>query len=195
MDTDNSKDAEVEDEICLECEQTLSTEDDREITEGGVYCRPCFTKLSREVQAIIEEQSANINWPLAFIGAVIGAALGVLAWWGVTVLTGWNIGIIAVVISIAVAKAILYTTGGKRSVQLQVMGVSISILAYFYANYLVLRTFAIKENNELEQILTLIPNLDIFLEVSKNSLDGMSLLFLGIVVWIAWQTLKPFQIG
>ena len=195
MDTNNSKEIEVEGEVCMECEQSLAAEDDREITEGGVYCRPCFTRLARDVKAIIEEQSSNINLPLAFIGAIVGGAVGVVAWWGVTVVTGWNIGIIAVVISIAVAKGILFTTGGKRSLQLQVMAVAVSILAYLYANYLVLRTFVIKENNELEQILTLIPNVDIFIEATKNSLDGMSLLFLGIVVWVAWQNTKPIQIG
>ncbi len=195
MEIDNSKETEAKGEICQECEQALSTEDDKEITEGGVFCRPCFTRLAEEVKSILEEQSANINLPFAFIGAIFGGAVGILAWWGVTVVTNWNIGIVAVVIGIAVAKGILFTTGGKRSIQLQVMAVGVSLISFLYANYLVLRTFVIRENNELEEILTVIPNVDIFIEASRNSLDGMSLLFLGIVVWVAWQNLKPIQIG
>lgn len=193
MDTDQNQELVVKDEICQECGQTLPSEVDSEVTEGGIFCRPCFTRLTQEVKAILEDQGSDINWSTAFLGAIGGGAIGVFAWWGVTVVTGWNIGLIAVVIGIAVAKGILFTTGGKRSQQLQIMAVGVSILSYIYANYLVLRSFLIKDNPELESTLTWVPNLNVFLEATRVSMDVMSLLFLGIVIWVTWQNLKPIQ--
>jgi len=49
--------------------------------------------LKREVRRSVASISEDINYPMALLGAVLGGALGVLAWWGFTVLTKIGFGL------------------------------------------------------------------------------------------------------
>ncbi len=133
---------EVQDENrCAECGTVLTEGQDRQQTEDAVFCRPCFNNLTAQVQEAIAAQTRDINYPMALVGGLIGGAIGVVAWWGFTVVTNIAFGLVAIVIGLAVAKGIVILSGDKRGLNLQIMSVVISTLGFFYASYLVNRTF------------------------------------------------------
>lgn len=190
----------TDDHRCAECGTTLDEGQDREVTQDGVFCRPCFASLTAQLQQAIASQGQAINYPMALLGGLLGGAVGVLVWWGFTVLTSVHFGLVAVVIGITVGKGILYLTGGKRSVQLQVLSVVLAAAAFFYASYLVNRTFLQRaladEGHAL--VLPLLPDPALFVNVLTAGFDLKSaifdLVFLSIVVWQAWKIPAPFSL-
>ncbi len=79
---------------CAECGTLLGEGQDRETTEGGVFCRPCFNNLTEHLQQAINAQETDINYSMAVVGGLAGGAVGVLTWWGFTVLTHVAFGLV-----------------------------------------------------------------------------------------------------
>jgi hypothetical protein len=172
----------------------MNHDDDREVVDDGVLCRDCYDKLAAQVKEIVHQQDQDINYPLAVTGAVLGGVLGAIIWWGFTVITNIEFGLVAVVIGFTVAKGILILTGGKRSQGLQIMAVGVSAVSYFYANYLVSRTWIIAEYPEMKAQMGFLPDLSLFFEISRLSFSMFSVIFLAIVVWQAWQMVAPTRL-
>ena len=103
MDNETESTAGQQDEVrCAECSTTLGEEQEREVTDDGTFCRPCFNNLTAQLQQVVAAQGQEINYPMAMVGGLGGGAVGVLVWWGFTVVTSIAFGLIAVVIGIAV---------------------------------------------------------------------------------------------
>jgi hypothetical protein len=189
--------ATAEETRCAECNTVLVEGQDRETTEGGVFCRPCFDNLTAQLERAIAEQGENVDYTMAAVGGVIGGALGVLAWWGFTVVTNIAFGLVAVVIGIAVGKGVTILAGHKRSQGLQILSVVISVLSFAYASYLVNRTFILRYAAEEGQdvVLPLLPPPDLLLSVVSLNFGIMDLVFLAIVVWEAWKIPAPLRLG
>jgi hypothetical protein len=184
-------------ERCAQCQTRLAEGADRQVTEDGVFCRICFDALKEQVRMAIQAQGEDIPYPAAAIGAVLGGALGVLVWWGFTVLTSIAFGLVAVVIGFAVGKGILLFTGHKRAQGLQVLSVIVAGVSFFYASYLVNRTFilrAMAESGE-EMILPLLPAPGLLINVVRISFGIMDLVFLAIVLYEAWKIPAPVQLA
>ena len=181
---------------CAECNTLLAQGQDREITNDGVFCRPCFNNLTAQVQQAVADQGSNVNYPLALVGGLLGGALGVIAWWGFTVLTKIAFGLVAVVIGVTVGKGITLLAGGKRAQGLQIMSVIISSIAFFYASYLVNRTFLVQAYAEQGEqvVLPWLPSLELWLNVSRLSFGFMDFIFLAIVIYQAWKIPAPFKL-
>jgi hypothetical protein len=184
---------------CSECQGLIGPGQDHEATEeGAVFCRPCFEGLTTHLQMALAAQGSDINYAGALAGGLVGAAAGILAWWGFTVVTNVAFGLVAVVIGVAVGKGIVMLSGGKRHLHLQIMSVGLSVGSFFYASYLVNRSFilgAMAEQGEgLSFVLPLLPSLALFVEVVKAGFGLMDLVFLGIVVYEAWKIPAPVQI-
>ena len=130
---------------CAECGTLLAEGQERVVTDGGVFCPTCFAALRGQIDQVIAAQGADINYPAAAIGAVLGGVVGVLVWWGFTVTTKYAFGLVAIVIGIAVAKGAMLFTGGRRSRGLQGLSVAVAGIAFFYASYLVNRTAISRE--------------------------------------------------
>jgi len=182
---------------CAECGATLGEGQEREVTEDGTFCRPCFNNLMAQVQQVFAAQGQQINYLMAMVGGVAGGAAGVLVWWGFTVVTGIAFGLIAVVIGIAVGKGIVLLSGNKRHLNLQVMSVVISALGFIYASYLVNRTYV--NQSFIEQgsdfVLPMIPVPELLIEVVGLDFGILDLVFLGIVVFQAWTIPAPVRFG
>jgi hypothetical protein len=182
---------------CAECNTSLGAGSDREVTDGGTFCRPCFNNLTAQLHRAFEAQGLGINYPMALVGALAGAAIGVVAWWGFTIVTGISFGLVAIVIGIAVGKGAVMLSGGKRSVGLQALSITVSILAFFYASYLVNRTLLHQafEAQGVTDRLPLAPPIQTFVEVIRLSFGLMDLVFLAIVAWEAWKIPAPIRMG
>ncbi len=182
---------------CAECGTTLEANADHEVTDDGTFCRSCFNNLTMQLQQATAAQGQEINYSMAFAGALAGAAIGVVAWWGFTVLTEISFGLVAIVIGIAVGKGAVMLSGGKRSTGLQGMSIGVSILAFFYATYLVNRTFLHRafEAEGMDGTLPLVPGIGTLVEVVGLNFGIMDLVFLAIVVYEAWKIPAPIRLG
>jgi len=181
---------------CSECGTTLHDGMEHQKTDGAVFCRPCFERLTAELHQAVAAQSADINYAMGLAGGVLGGILGALVWWGFTVVTNITFGLVAVVIGIAVGKGVTLLSGNKRHLNLQIMSVGLSVLSFVYATFLVNRTFFQQafeaEGTPIE--ISLLPSTEMFVEVVKAGFSPIDLLFLGIVVWEAWKIPAPLAI-
>ena len=180
---------------CAQCKSVLHEGQDRQETDGGVFCRVCFDQLQEEVRRSLEAQGQDINYPMATVGALLGGVAGAVVWWGFTVITSISFGLVAVVIGYTVGKGAMILSGHKRSVGLQGLAVVVSALSYFYASYLVNRTFLLQAMAERgqEAALPLLPDPGLLVEIVSLSFDVMDLVFLAIVLWQAWKIPAPIR--
>lgn len=194
---DNGTVAEPETIRCSECNTALTEGQDRETTEDAVFCRPCFNNLTAQLHQAVAVRGQDINYSMAAVGGLAGAAIGVLVWWGFTVVTNISFGLVAVVIGFAVGKGVVMLSGDKRSQGLQITSVIISILGFVYASYLVNRTFIMSALAEQGETLVLpwIPAPDVLFNVLQLGFGFMDVVFLAIVVYEAWKIPAPFRIG
>src|SRR5881296_4200454 len=125
---------------CARCQTALS-EGDRVMAQDRAFCRSCYEVLKRELRRSVASMSEDVNYPMALLGVVLGGALGVLAWWGFTVLTKIGFGLVAVAIGFLVGQSAARFAGGKRSVGLQAVSVAVGVLSFLVAVYLVNMTF------------------------------------------------------
>ena len=87
-------------------------------------------------------------------------------------------------------------SGNKRHLNLQVMSIVISALGFFYASYLVNRTFINRSLVEQgEFVLPVMPDPTLLIQVVRLNFGIMDLVFLGIVVFQAWKIPAPIRIG
>ena len=182
---------------CAECRTRLAEGQDREVTERGAFCRTCFDNLRAQLARAVEAQGEDINYPRALMGALGGGAAGALAWWGFTVLTHVAFGLVAVVIGFAVGKGVVLMSAGKRSRGLQTLSVAVALLSFFYATYLVNRTFLLKASAEqgTPAALSLLPGPALFFNVVALGFGLMDLVFLAIVVYESWKIPAPVRLA
>jgi len=183
-----------EDVRCAECQSVLSEGQERMTTEeGAVFCRVCFDNLTAQLHRVVEAQGTDINYSMAAVGGLAGGMVGVLVWWGFTVLTSISFGLVAVVIGFTVGKGILMLTSEKRSVNLQVLAVVIATVSFVYANYLVTRSFILDAQPGLT--LPWIPNLTLLFDVTYAGVHFMDVVFLAIVIYEAWKIPAPTRLA
>lgn len=181
---------------CAECGTPLAEGQDRQEADGKTFCRSCFERLTHELGQALAQQGQDINYPLALLGGLGGAALGILAWWGFTVMTSIAFGLVAVVIGIAVGKGVTLLAGGKRHLNLQILSVVIALVGFAYATYLVNRTFieraVVQEGEQI--VLPWLPPVGLFFEVVRLDFGIMDVVFLAIVAWEAWKIPGPLTL-
>ena len=194
---DHGTDAEPEAIQCAECGTVLAEGQDRETTDDSVFCRRCFNNLTSQLQQAVAAQGEDINYSMAAVGGLLGAAIGVLVWWGFTVVTNIAFGLVAVVIGFAVGKGVVMFSGNKRSQGLQITSAVIAVFGFAYASYLVTRTFvqkALAEQGQ-EAILPWVPAPDVLISVLQLGFGFMDVVFLAIVVYQAWKIPAPIRVG
>ena len=182
---------------CAQCGTLVTDGMEHEVTDDGTFCRTCFEALKEQVRQIIQAQREDIPYPMAMLGAVLGGAVGVLTWWGFTVVTEIAFGLVAVVIGFAVGKGILLLTGNKRALGLQILSTAVAGISFFYASYLVNRTFVLQvvaERGE-EIVLPLLPAPGLLVKVIGLDFGLMDLVFLAIVLYQAWKIPAPIQLA
>lgn len=181
---------------CGRCQSALG-ESERVPAGDRVFCRTCFDILKLQVRTGVAALSQGINYPMAAVGAVLGGTVGALAWWGVTALTKIGFGLVAVVIGLLVGHGTLHFAGGKRSVGLQVLAVTVGALSFLVAVFLVNMTFinsALAQRGEALRVTFPPPSLSVFYHVIAANFGIMKLVFLGIIVYEAWFIPRPVKL-
>ena len=182
---------------CGRCQSALS-ESERVTAGDRVFCRTCYDILKLQLRTGVAAMSQGINYPIAAIGAILGGVVGVLAWWGLTVLTKIGFGLVAVVIGLLVGHGTLRFAGGKRSFGLQVLAIVVGALSFIVAVYLVNMTFineALTQRGEGWRVGFPPPSVTVFYQVIAANFGIMKLVFLGIIVYEAWFIPRPIKIA
>lgn len=181
---------------CGRCQSALS-ESERVPAGDRVFCRTCFDILKLQVRTGVAALSQGINYPMAAVGAILGGAAGALAWWGVTAMTKIGFGLVAVVIGLLVGHGTLRFAGGKRSLGLQILAVTVGALSFLVAVFLVNMTFinaALAQRGEAFRVTFPPPSLHAFCHVIAANFGSMKLVFLGIIVYEAWFIPRPIKL-
>jgi hypothetical protein len=181
---------------CARCDRAL-TEHDRVEASGRAYCRSCYETLRVQLLQAVAATSKDVNYPMAVVGALLGGALGVVVWWGFTVLTNYALGLVAIAIGFLVGHGAVRLSGGKRTAGMQAVAVVVAAAAFFVATYLVNMTFinqALATRGEAWRIPFPPPNLLLFYRVVATGFGVMDVVFLGIVVWEAWVIPRPLRV-
>jgi hypothetical protein len=181
---------------CARCDRTL-VGDDRVEADDRAFCRSCHETLRHQIELSVGAMSADINYPMAFVGAVLGGAAGAALWWGFTVLTRISFGLIAVAIGYAVGWGTVHFAGDKRSRGLQILSAAVALAGYFVATYLVNATFinkALAERGDAQRIELFTTDPALFARVVALGFGVMDLVFLAIVLWQAWQMPAPLRL-
>jgi hypothetical protein len=179
---------------CAQCSKAL-TPDDRVVGGDREFCRACYASLRAELEQAVAAQSADVNYANAALGAVLGGIVGVLAWWGFTVLTHWSLGLLAVAIGFLTGHGAVRFAGGKRSAGLQTLSITIALVGYFCATYLVNMTFinkALAERGDAFRVGFPPQSADLLVRVVTTDFGLMDFVFLAIVIYEAWKIPKPF---
>jgi hypothetical protein len=182
---------------CTRCERTV-TENDRVEASGRLFCRSCYEALQFELRRAVDTMSKDVNYPMAVTGALLGGGLGVLAWWGFTVLTNVAFGLVAVAIGFLAGQGAARFAGGKRTVGLQALAVAVAAGCFIVASYLVNMTFInqhLASRGEMWRVPFPPPNLAVVYQVLAAGFGLMDVVFLAIVVWQAWIIPRPVKLA
>lgn len=186
----------AETQVCDRCNRPL-TASDRVVAGDRVFCRACYEALSEEVRHAVREQSSDIPYAMATLGAVLGGAAGALVWWGFTVLTHIGFGLIAVAIGYLVGWGAVKFAGGKRSAGMQGLCVIVALASFAAATYLVNMTFINQQlaaRGDAFRIGVPPASFDLFVKVVSGNFGIMDVVFLGIAVYQAWSIPRPLSL-
>ena len=192
-DPSTASDAPTTGTMCAQCSRTLEAAD-TVVTGGRTFCHACYESLRAELRSMAEATSTDVNYFQAAIGAVLGGMVGVLAWWGFTVVTHIAFGLIAVAIGFLVGFGTVRFSGGKRTQGLQALSVGVALVSYLAATYLVNMTFinrALAEQGAAFRIGFPPQTATLFFKVVSINFGVMDVVFLAIVVWEAWKAPRP----
>ncbi len=183
-------------ETCAQCGKALDAAD-RVPSGDRVFCRSCYEGLRAELEHAVHAMSSDVNYVNAAVGAVLGGAVGALAWWGFTVLTKISLGLVAIVIGYLTGLGAVKFSGGKRSGGLQALSVTVALASYVVATYLVNMTFAnqaLAKQGEAFRVAFPPQSFDLFVKVLSLGFGIMDDVFLAIVVYEAWKIPKPLAL-
>lgn len=157
--------------------------------QNALLCANCAAELEREMQA----ETENPNLILAALAGLGAATIGALVWYGVVVITNYQVGIIAAGIGWLVGIAVVFGSGRKRGPALQAISVIITLMALVVSQYLIMRHFAVEYLTEQEPGFPGLPLLlpvDLMFELVVEGLksDLLTIVFWGIALLAAVAT-------
>lgn len=101
---------------------------------GGISSPPIQTEIQSSSGAPPERESRKPKLPLAILGAVLGAAVGAAVWAAVEILTGYQIGYIAILVG-ALAGWGASLLGGGRSRTVGVIAATAGLAGVIAGSY------------------------------------------------------------
>lgn len=181
---------------CAECERPVP-ERDRVEAGGKTFCRSCYEGLRVALERMVAATGADVNYPMAVLGAVLGGALGALVWWGFTVVTHIALGLVAVAIGFLAGHGALRLSGDKRTVALQAIAAGAALVNFVAASYLVNMTLinrVLARQGDGRRLGFPPASLDELFAVVSLNFGVMDLVFVAIVLWQAWIIPRPLQL-
>lgn len=178
--------------VCSGCSKTVDLGNEHLIVKASkkgeediFLCAQCLA----ETQTVLEAETRNPNIPLAFMAGLGGATVAGLIWYFFVTLTGWQVGIISILMGWVVGQSVVWGAGRKRGTPLQWLSVLLTVIAIIFSEYLIFNHFFHEEG--------FVGNLPIgvFFEVYAayfgEGTGFLDILFFGIALWQAYATPRP----
>ena len=172
----------------LSVSQAVNIKGKRKTDPNMVLCTNCADQAEQAFQA--EAEDANLLG--AVLLGLLAAVLSALIWYGIVVVTDYQLGIIAIAVGWLVAQGVIFGAGRKRGSSLQVISVIITIGAMAASEYLIVRHILMKlaaeEGYLVNDVPLLLPLEDIwFLILEGIKADPITLVFWAIALWQAFS--------
>ena len=155
--------------------------------QNSILCTNCAGSIEQQLQT----ETENPNLILAVLAGLAAAVVGTLVWYGVVVITKYQLGFIAVGVGWLVGMGVVFGSGRKRGPALQAISVAITLAALVASEYLIVRHFAVEFLAEegVTEIPVLLP-LGLMLELVVTSIGEnlITLIFWAIALWAAFST-------
>lgn len=149
-------------------------------------------------QELHDKQTSDPDMLTALLYGLVAGAVGAAIWFAIVVVTNYEVGIVAVLIGWLVGRAVVFGSGQKRGMKLQLLSVLIALAAMVGAEYFIVREFVVQYVTEnagaaqAAQIPLFLP-LDIAVDfiVGVVQDDPLTLLFWGIALYAAFRVPRP----
>jgi len=184
--------------VCVECSKPITSKDEYTIIgtskSGGVervlcpQCRAVF-------QDAIEQETHAPNIPFALVAGLLGAAVAGLIWYYFVTLTEIQFGLVSILMGWLVGKSVVWGSGNKRGKSLQLLSLSLTIVAIIFSEYLILNHYFIEEFGSGYGNLTLSDFLRMYGLYFTQASGFINLLFYGIALWQAYRTPRKRELG
>lgn len=146
-------------------------------------------RLEQERQA---EGPAGDSVPRAIVAGVAAAVVAGIAWGLLTWKAEFETGFAAWGVGLLVGYAVLYGTGHRKGLPLQVVAVLSSVLGILLGKYLTLY-FVVRDQQDSD-VSVFDPGLLRFMRDNAELFFGLfDLLFIGLAVYSAWRLLEPSE--
>lgn len=178
--------------VCNSCSKQIESGDKHLVIKASkkeekdtFLCAKCLD----EVQTALDEETRNPNIPMSFVVGLGGAIVASLIWYFFVTLTEWQIGIIAILMGWLVGQGVVWGAGHKRGTSLRWISVTLTLIAIFFSEYLILNHFLHEAGVPIN--LTIGQFFEIYGAYLSEGAGFLDILFFGIALWQAYATPGP----
>ena len=184
--------------VCTRCSKPINPTDEYTIVktskQGDVESALC-PQCRAVFQDAIEQETHAPNILLALVAGLLGAAVAGLIWYYFVTLTGIQFGLISILMGWLVGKSVVWGSGNRRGKPLQLLSLSLTIVAIIFSEYLILNHYFIEEFGSGYGNLTLSDFLRMYGLYFTQASGFINLLFYGIALWQAYKTPRMRELG
>ena len=183
--------------ICARCSKPINPTDEYTILktskkgDAEILCSQCRAVF----QDALEKETHAPNILLAIIAGMLGAVVAGLIWYYCVTLTGVQFGLISILMGWLVGKSVVWGSGNKRGKHLQLLSLSLTIVAIIFSEYLILNHYFIEEFGNRYGNLTLSDFLRMYGLYFTEASGFFNILFYGIALWQAYRTPRMRELG
>ena len=139
-----------------------------------------------QVEVVFQSFKGEENFAMAVVAGSVGALICAFAWAGITVATGYQVGVVAIAVGFIVATAVRIAGRGLTS-RFRVLGAVLALLGCVLGNLFTIFYFGAKETGiPLMDLLRMI-DVTIIPSLIMGTFSGMNLLFYGIAVYEGYK--------
>jgi len=183
---------------CAKCSKQIDPQDEYTIIKtskhGDVESALC-PQCRAVVQDAIEQETRTPNILLALFAGSLGAAVAGLIWYYFVTLTGIQFGLVSVLMGWLVGKCVVWGSGNRRGKSLQLLSLSLTIVAIIFSEYLILNHYFIEEFGSGYGNLTLSDFFRMYGLYFTQASGFINLLFYGIALWQAYKIPRMRELG
>jgi hypothetical protein len=128
----------------------------------------------------------------AIIVGLLGAIVGGIIWYYVTILTGWRIGFAAIGVGLLVGNGVVYGAGQKRAWKLQLIAMILALLGLLIGKYLIMQHYYSEAGWEGWMPLGLF--FRTYFDSLSSGFNGiLDLFFMALAMWYAYRVPSPWR--
>ena len=137
-------------------------------------------------QTVIQEEKHDLNIPMALMVGLGTATIAGVIWYFFVTLTGWQLGIVSILMGWLVGQGVIWGAGRKRGKPLQWISVLLTVVAIFLSEYLIFNHYF----HEVGGVgnLTIAQFFDVYVDYLTEGTGFLDILFFGIALWQAYVT-------